>query len=366
MKIAFVIPTRNRPERLASTLRVLGALALNPAAAQVIVVDNASSPSVSLSPVLENGVETSVIKLGANAGAAARNVAVGASDPACEWVVMLDDDSHPVDTRWLASLASRPADVAGVMADIHLPHQGMREQGGLPEVCIGCGVAIRRDWYLRVGGYDAAFDYYAEEYDLCARFLLDGGRLAFEPTWRVEHHKVESGRDMNRILHRLARNNGWVAQRYAPETDRRSELRTHRSRYRSIGRKEGATHGVAQGFDELRRTMRAQRRTPMPRELWDRFTGLAHAREALGRAHAERRFATATIVERGKNGHLVERALAELGVNPVEEPESEALVIGTLSPGPMLDAVERWEGKGRRVIAPWECATPRATSSQAA
>ena len=49
--------------------------------------------------------------------------------------------------------------------------------------------------------------------------------MAFDPWFRVLHRKVTANRDMNVILSRLVRNNGWVAQRYAPEVRRKEELR---------------------------------------------------------------------------------------------------------------------------------------------
>lgn len=362
--IAYVIPTHDRPEQLAETLHTLGALPAH--LAQVIVVDNDSRPAARPVRRLANGMDVSVVRRPRNEGAAGRNAGVRASDRACEWLVMLDDDSHPMDLGFLRALAEAPADVAAVAAQIALPEQGGREAGGLPEVFIGCGVAIRRRAFLESGGYDAAFDYYAEEYDLSARLLLAGWRVTLDRRLRVAHHKVDEGRDMGRILRRLVRNNGWVAQRYAPEAVRRAELAAVVRRYGAIARRERAVAGYARGLAELGTTLWRQKRTPMGRAMFDRFTGLAAAREALGASHRTRPFRTAAIVEGGKNERLVRRALQELGVRIVDDcsaagrglegrAPAEALVIGTLSPGPLLDAYERVTSAepGARVIAPW-------------
>ncbi|MBL8962784.1 MAG: glycosyltransferase [Phycisphaeraceae bacterium] len=356
--ITYVLPTHERHDRLASTLRAIGDLGPHRevGGAEVIIVDNAS-PTPAVAPgALTSGVFVRVIRLETNEGAAARNAGVEASDPSSDWVVMLDDDSHPVGTRFLSALSSRSSEVAAVMADIRLPRLGTREAGGLPEVFIGCGVAIRRSAFLEMGGYDRSFNYYVEEYDLAARLLLAGYRVEFDPAFRIDHAKDVTNRDMNEILRRLVRNNGWVVQRYAPEDQRRAELREVRGRYRSIARKEGALDGFGRGLVELRRTFRAQRRTPFPRGLYERFTGKAHALEAL---EAERRqcpFHTAAVVEPGKNAWVVREALAELGVREVDATDDpEVLVIGTMSPGPMIDAAERWSGRSDRwrVAAPW-------------
>lgn len=377
--ISYVLPTRDRPKRLAETLGGLrrflaaptpsprhapataatGAHSDRPCGAEVIVVDNASRSPASesirelLGPASElvPGVPVRCVRLERNAGAAARNLAVQASDPSSAWIVMLDDDSYPVGPggdALAASLMARDPDVAAVMADIHLPRAHRREAGGLPEVFIGCGVAIRRSAFLQAGGYDAAFGYYAEEYDLAARLLIAGHRVQFDAAWRVDHQKDDRHRDMNLICERLVRNNGWVMQRYAPEAHRRDELRTIRRRYRAIAGKEHGLAGFSRGLTELRGTRRAQPRTPMARPLWDRFTGLAHARAALQTAWSNHPFSTAAIIHAGKNVQVIRAALAELGVREFDAStgnldRADALVIGTMSPGPMLDALDAFD-----------------------
>lgn len=355
--LAYVLPTRNRPEILSRTIAALGSLPAHNA--EVIIVDNASDQAPVVNRTLANGIGVRMIGLDENAGAAARNVGAHASDPGARWIVMLDDDSHPTTIGFLDALAHAPGDVLAVSADIHLPAQKRREDGGLPEVFIGCGVAIRRDAFLASGGYDHAFNYYVEEYDLAARLMLMGGRVAFDPSFVIHHYKVTSGRDTNLILERLIRNNGWVTQRYCPETERRAELRRLRTRYRAIAEKENALPGFTRGLLELRRTRAAQLRRQMPREIYDRFTGLAHARDAIRAAIWERPFRTAAIVARGKNDWAVESALFECGVSIAHDAaEADALVVGTMSPGPMIDAALRAvsEMPTRRVIVPWRAA----------
>lgn len=355
--ISYVIPTHNRAERLAKTLRAIGSLGDHAACsgAEVIVVDNASEEPARAGP-LSSGIPVRVVRLENNIGAAARNIGVHASDPGSIWIVMLDDDSYPTDLAFTRTLSRASADVLAVSADIRLPRFRRRESGGLPEVFIGCGVAIRRDAFLNSGGYDASFHYYVEEYDLAARLMLAGGRTLFDPSFHVQHHKDVEGRDFGVIVSRLVRNNGWVAQRYAPDESRRAELREVRRRYRAIAEKEDAVRGFATGLIELKSTLRQQARLPLSRDHWDRFTGLTHAREAIHSSWKRQPFRTAAVVEEGKNAWAVRRALDECDVRIVHERDAQALIIGTMSPGPMLDARER-RGKvdleGRRVIAPW-------------
>jgi GT2 family glycosyltransferase len=347
--VCFVMPTRNRSDDLAFTLAELGRLPRIDA--EVLIVDNASDEPPRVPMFLPNGLPVRVHRRPTNEGASARNHAIGRTD--ADWVVMLDDDSSPTTAGFLDALSQADGGVLAVSADIHLPRSGAREMGGLPEVFIGCGVAFRRAALEDIGGYDPAFGYYAEEYDLSARMLLAGGEVRFDPRFRVDHRKSPGGRDMNLIVERLVRNNGWVMQRYAPALARRAQIREIRRRTRFIATKEGAVAGYARGLSELRCTVAAQRRTPMSAALFERFTGLAHARAALHAAFAGRPFRTASLVEPGKNAWCVERALVDLGVRLVDPERADRLVIGTMSPGPMIDAMQRRAFTDRRVIAPW-------------
>lgn len=355
MKIAYILPTRDRPLVLAETLAALGALPRHDA--QVIIVDNASTVRPRVPSSLANGLSVEVVPLRSNAGAAGRNAGVMVSDPACEWAVMLDDDSAPLGIGHVKALNAAGPDVGAVAAEIWLSkEQGIeakRESGGLPEVFIGCGVAIRRGAFLDAGGYDAAFGYYVEEYDLAAKLMLAGLRINMDRRFQVVHRKVAAGRDMDLILQRLVRNNGWVMQRYAPQRRLAGEVRHVIERYAKIAQKENATAGYGRGLEELLRSLHAQRRAPLRGSQWDRFTGAAAARASLERSFARRGFRSAAIVDDGKNSAVIRAVLRDLGVREADERSAEALVIGTLSPGPMLDAWDR-RGGDPRVICPWD------------
>jgi hypothetical protein len=269
-------------------------------------------------------------------------------------MVMLDDDSFPLDDGHLEVLRAQPTDVAAVGAEIFLPRG--REAGGLPEVFTGCGVAIRRDAFIDTGGYDPSFNYYVEEYDLAAKLLLAGYRVVYDRRFRVMHEKRAEGRDMNAILRRLVRNNAWIAQRYAPAHERRNELREVFSRYAGIAAKEKALAGYTAGAAEAAATLRRQPREPMSAAVFDRFTGLAEARRSLQIAYDETPFRSAAIVDAGKNARLVSRALQELGVRITSSTaDAEVHVIGTLSPGPLLDSWERRIASANcsRLVTPW-------------
>lgn len=350
--ISYVLPTHNRPAVLAETLAAIGALPKHDA--QVVIVDNASSSPACPPRSLANGITVDVVRLASNTGTAARNAGVRrarqlaetVASPDSHWVVMLDDDSAPIDSAFLPALASAPSDVAVVGAEVFLPPLAdgtiRHEAGGLPEVFIGCGAAIRAEVFERLGGYDAAFDYYAEEYDFSARVILAGMRVVYDRSFKVMHRKVEAGRDLNRIIGNLVRNNAWVMARYAPDDVRDAQVQAQITRYAQIAEKEHATTGYARGLTDLRDTLAHQPRRPMPLPLWHRFTGYQAVADQIQRMGGAKALGTTAIFERGKNVEVIEQALADAGVQFVPEPaQARTVIVGTLSPGPMLDACER-------------------------
>lgn len=347
--ISFVLPTRDRPDELALTLRALGSLREGELGdeAEVIVVDNASRTMTTAPSRLDNGVCARVLRLDENQGSAARNEGVRAARG--DWVIMLDDDSAPKPgpSPIADVLRALPADVAAVGGEIRLISGG-RERGGLPEVYVGCGAAIRRSVFLDLGGYDPAFDYYAEEYDLCARLINAGFRVMHTSALRFVHRKVALGRNMNRILHRLVRNNGWVAARYAPPEVRLRTISDLIDRYGRIAHKERALAGFYAGLAELQGTLGQQPDRALGPEHWSRFTGAAAARYSLSSALRARGCASVRLIEPGKGADEIERVLLGLGID-IDGGAADTGVIATLSPGPLLDAIERWP----EAVAPW-------------
>jgi len=349
--ISYIIPTRDRPEQLALTLGAIGRLD-HGVPVEVIVIDNASRFPPTPARTLANGASVTLLLNAENEGAAARNR--GAERARHEWVVMLDDDSAPMDARFVEVLRVAEPDVACIGAEVLLADD-RHEAGGLPEVPIGCGLAIRRDLFLALGGYDADFHYYAEEYDLAARILLSGMRTVYDRRFRVLHRKVAEGRDFDLILERLVRNNGWVEQRYAPEGIVEDAIASMLDRYRAVAEKEDALPGFARGLSALRATRSDQRRTPLAQDLYDRFTGRAHALEHLGSALARLGVHRCALVSPGKHAGIVREVVEGLGMAIVPmNARPEALVIATLSPGPMLDGIAEWSARSALpVLAPW-------------
>ncbi len=308
---------------------------------EVIVVDNVSRVPPDIPVRLGNGISVSRVLLDENRGASARNI--GAAAATGEWLVMLDDDSVPTSGGVWPCLRAMPEGVAAVGGEILLP-DGRHEVGGLPEVFIGCGAAVRRGAFLSAGGYDASFDYYVEESDLCARLVLSGGRIAHSRALRFEHRKSATNRSFARILFRLVRNNAWVIWRYAPTLLRDRCLDSMLERYAGIARREGVYPAWQAAREEALASLDEQPSRTMGEAAWDRLTGVAAFRGAGLAQLTNDGVRAVKIVAPGKGVEQIEAALADSGIELRDD--AVVSVIGTLSPGPMLDgpagAVRPW------------------------
>lgn len=354
--ISYVLPTRDRPEALDRTLRAIGELSAASHEAvgggEVIVIDNASMTPTTAPRRLANGLPVHAIRLEANLNAAARNL--GAATASGRWLLMLDDDSYPLDDGHLNSIRGAPPNIAAIGGEILLP-DGSHEAGGLPEVFVGCGALVRRRAFLDVGGYDPAFEYYAEEYDLCAKLIRLGWSVTHDFRFRTMHERASGGRDANRMLHHLVRNNAWVIRRYVPaECDVAGLITTMTHRYRRIASRENAEAGFRRGLADMTETLGDQPHHPMSRDQWDRFAGASAVREGLRNSGLSRSSRVA-IVEAGKGVEVIQAALEESGIERVLRPgHADAVVIGTLSPGPLWDGAAQWAARGVRVVLPWK------------
>ncbi len=57
-------------------------------------------------------------------------------------------------------------------------------------VANGPAIIVNTDWFQKLGGFDSQFFMYAEEYDLCWRTWLAGGRVILAPSARAHHRSA--------------------------------------------------------------------------------------------------------------------------------------------------------------------------------
>jgi GT2 family glycosyltransferase len=180
----------------------------------VIVVDNASTDT-SAAAISASYPGVTLVRLDRNVGfAAANNIGVGMLDD-CELIALLNPDAF-ADVHWLetlvaaaeahpeiAAFASRieRADGSGLLdsaGDVyHVYGTAWPGHHGEPASSVtsaaevfgpsGAAAFYRRQWLLRVGGFDEKYFCYFEDVDLNLRLQVAGGRCLYVPEARVRH-----------------------------------------------------------------------------------------------------------------------------------------------------------------------------------
>lgn len=217
--VTAIVCTRDRPEQLPGTLGRLSAQA----GLAVLVVDQSTSPDPELARRAAAG-EVKVLYDDGRGLSRARNLAVAAVTT--PWVVFVDDDCHvgPAFAETLtAALADHP-DAAFLAPHVEAPvdpaadglqvtafpvarervHRGRWTDPS--HIGFGACFAVRRDWVLRVGGWDERLGAgtrpfpAAEDLDFNRRLLRAGAIAVSTPSVRVVHTQWRSADELVAIL----------------------------------------------------------------------------------------------------------------------------------------------------------------------
>jgi GT2 family glycosyltransferase len=140
------------------------------------------------------------------------------SQASADAVLLLDDDAALVEAAGIEralGILSRDSDVAAVaFAQANEDGQPWPEtmqpaRGQSPRYIaafIGFAHLLRRDVFLRLGGYRERFVFYGEEKEYCLRLLDRGLRVVYLPDALVIHAQNASGRTPQRYLRYVTRN----------------------------------------------------------------------------------------------------------------------------------------------------------------
>jgi GT2 family glycosyltransferase len=191
---------------------------------EVIAVDNASTDGTRAYLRTQTHWMT-VVEMDRNMGIAALNR--GFKQAGGDYILVLDDDSHPRDEATLdlliAVLDTRPE--VGVVACRIESHTGQptptwhlpkTDVAGPSMAFVGCGFAIRRALFERIGWYPERFFLYQNEVEIAIRVMQQGYHIYYEPRCRVVHRESSVGRAGWRQVYFPTRNTIWIIRRYFP------------------------------------------------------------------------------------------------------------------------------------------------------
>lgn len=197
--VSVVVPTRDRPDRLARCLEALGRQS-GLGSLEVVVVDDGSADAAAVRAVVGAHDHARLLRQVGAGPAAARNR--GAREAGAPVVCFTDDDCVPL-PDWAARLGRAVADGVDAAGGVtqsgdpadpyaeatetiidYLQRRARRPDGFfVPSSNLAC----RRDVLLELP-FDESFPIASgEDRDWCARLLARGGRLVIEPGAVVRH-----------------------------------------------------------------------------------------------------------------------------------------------------------------------------------
>lgn len=241
-RIAVAMITHNRRQESLASLERLARLDERP---QIVVVDNGSIDGTA-SAIAEAFPDVRIVRTSRNLGAAGRNLGVQAANT--PYVALCDDDVWwaPGALRRAADLFDTHSRLAVITGKVLVGPQETvdpvcleMEQSPLPAEpdlpgrpilgFLAGASAIRRDAYLRCGGFDRRLFLGGEERWLAVELACQDWHLRYVPEILV-HHWPSSLRNVPRRRWHEIRNNIWFAWRWRPF---RKALRETRSALRS-------------------------------------------------------------------------------------------------------------------------------------
>ncbi|HIE02807.1 MAG TPA: glycosyltransferase family 2 protein [Thiotrichaceae bacterium] len=223
-KLSIVFLNYNRIKETRYTIAQLSRLIEHRDDVEVIAVDNGSTDGTK--DFLQTQADwIRVVFLPTNTGIAGYNE--GFKQAKGDYLLVLDDDSHPVDNitldRLIQCLDTRP-DIGVVACRIesmkgqavytwHLPKN---DAPGPSMAFVGCGFAIRRTLFEKIGWYPGEFFIYQNEIEVAIQVMRLQYKIYYDPCCRVIHRQSPEGRTNWRQVYYPTRNTIWLIRRYFP------------------------------------------------------------------------------------------------------------------------------------------------------
>lgn len=223
-KLSIVFLNYNRIKETRYTLAQLSRLLEHRNDVEVIAVDNGSNDGTfEFLQTQANWVH--IVHLPTNTGIAGYNE--GFKLAKGDYILVLDDDSHPVDgitlDRIIQCLDTRPE--IGIVAcrieslkgtAIYTWHLPKNDAPGPSMAFVGCGFAIRRTLFEKLGWYPGEFFLYQNEIEVAIQTMRHHYQIYYDPRCRVVHRESPCGRTRWRQVYYPTRNTIWVIRRYFP------------------------------------------------------------------------------------------------------------------------------------------------------
>jgi GT2 family glycosyltransferase len=298
-RIGLVLLDYDQAEVTRRCLRSVAAGARQPD--RVILVENGSSPVEIDSDELIASLDLTVLRPGRNLGAAGgRNLGVNEllEDTGVDRVALLDNDTV-IPPDFFERAAEIEMDPLEIVAPLVLDHEtgrviyagGDYDRHQVPRVISSwpegssertevdwaptAALLLTRETWLRVGGFDAWYEFLWEDVEWCQRALEAGAVIHAEPRLRAMHeaHQSSGGAFSRERVRHWSRNGtvflfesrraGWRDRLAWFGLELRRVVREYRAGWSPTAR--GRLRGLAEGIGEVTRRRLARGRTTSSR-----------------------------------------------------------------------------------------------------
>jgi GT2 family glycosyltransferase len=212
---SIVMATRNRAEALSLLIPEL--LNLDCSSLELILVDNASKDDTRK---VASSFPLKYIYFPGGLAEARHIGSIAATHP---YLVYVDDDTRPGSKEMLREIEKsfRDSPNAGIVGSriVNIGFKGMQQYKGFTrfgqnatlefepnppsaDVFASMAITIRKDVYLKVGGFDPGFSRGCEEVDLCMKVKAAGYQLVYQPNSFFNHYEMGSHFQFNPIHNR--------------------------------------------------------------------------------------------------------------------------------------------------------------------
>ncbi len=224
-KVSIVITTWNRKGETEKTLRELGHQGYPNL--EIIVVDNHSTDGT-VEMIRQEFPYVRLINMPTPTYGPCESMNVGFANATGEYVVVLDDDSHPepgVIAKTIEEFDQDPS-IGAVAFKIttSAPQPGtsrysdFRGDDPLEDVPVwrGCGSGIRREVLEKINYYSKVFFTYENEVDAGIKLHLEGYRIKYQPSLVVHHRLSQVNRGNWRMVYFGLKNDLLLIWKYLP------------------------------------------------------------------------------------------------------------------------------------------------------
>ena len=137
------------------------------------------------------------------------------------YYLSLDDDSFPA----AGDLAGATRFLEGKPKTLGLAFSIVRRDEALPSSVqipapvryfVGCAHLLKRELFVRLGGYDENLHYFGEEPEFCLRALHEGYRVYLYPGVVIRHNRTPVARNSRKAARYYIRNEALFGLRYFP------------------------------------------------------------------------------------------------------------------------------------------------------